>query len=76
MQMMQIGAALMPVDLAQLQGGIPIVLGTIAIAGTSGNEASPGNMCHRNHGSNFAGFASAGTGTISVGMLCMQPLNI
>ena len=74
--MMQIGTALMPIDLAQLQGGIPIVLGTIAIAGTPGNEASPGNMCHRNHGSNLAGFASAITGTINVEMLCMLALNI
>ena len=36
--MMQIGTALMPIDLAQLQGGIPIVLGTIAIAGTQATK--------------------------------------
>ena len=77
--MMQIGAALMPVDLAQLRGGIPIVLDTITIAGTpanSGNGASPGKMCHRNHGSNLAGFASTITGTINVEMLCMLALSI
>ena len=77
--MMQIGAALMPVDLAQLQGGMPIVLNTITIAGTpgnSGNIASPGKMCHRNHGSNLADFARAITGTINVEMLCMLALNI
>ena len=79
MQIMHKGAALMPVDLAQLQGGIPIVLDIITIAGTlanSGNTAIPGKMCHRNHGSKLADFAETITGTINVGMLCMLALSI